>query len=412
MSRVMIAGSGHAGLGVATGLLAAGVDVDVFTVHTTEELLGGHPRLSQLTFPTVHAAEKAAGLDFWDQVAPVFSTIGFTVAPGEGEPQTFVGHQHRLGTAVDHRAKVANWLQEVERRKGRIHVKTVTREDLHWFAGSSLYNLVIVATGDSDPHLAPMFPVRHQERPATVRTVIQAHFEGAPPGPDLQVTTTPFGEVFCYPVLTANGSHLHPEVYPATAVQVYARQGSRLDPASQGIEPGRRPEALQRIWGFAHQVLDAYTPELAEWCAGADLVPRSQLLRHVRPVARQPVISVSGTPVLGIGDAVLTVDPTSGQGANASTLVAATVVEKITEHLSKDGTLADAEFLGEVYDAYYEQHGKYTSVFNTLVSDFWSGSLPPHMTERFGRNFVDQNQADRMVVGWDDPSTLGWLLDP
>lgn len=70
MTRIMVAGSGHAGLGVATGLLAAGVDVDVFTIHTTEELLGGHPRLSQLTFPTVHAAEKKAGLDLWEQISP------------------------------------------------------------------------------------------------------------------------------------------------------------------------------------------------------------------------------------------------------------------------------------------------------------------------------------------------------
>ncbi|WP_435109246.1 hypothetical protein [Nocardiopsis synnemataformans] len=412
MTRIMVAGSGHAGLGVATGLLAAGVDVDVFTTHTTEELLGGHPRLTQLTFPTVHAAEKKAGLDLWEQISPVFSTIGFTVAPGQGETQSFVGHQRQLGTAVDHRAKTAYWLQEVERRKGRIHVKTVTREDLFWFANSGMYDLAIVATGDSDPHLAPLFPAQPQERPATVRAVIQAHFEGSPPGPDVQVTTTPGGEIFCYPVLTANGSATYPEVYPGTAVQIYARAGGPLDPATENIEPGQRPENLQRIGDFAHQVLATYTPELAEWCAGADLVPRSQLLRYVHPVVRQPVVTVGTTPVLGVGDAVLTVDPTSGQGANASTLAATTVVDKITERLAQGGALADTHFLTSAYGAYYASHGRYTSVFNSLVTDFWSGTLPPHMGERFGRNFADQAQADRMVVGWDDPSTLGWLLNP
>lgn len=414
MTRIMVAGSGQAGLGMATGLLDAGVDVDVFTTLTTEELLGGPPQLTQMTFPTVHAAEKKAGLDLWEQISPVFSTIGFTVASGqEGtEPQSFVGHQRALGTAVDHRAKTAYWLQEVERRKGRIHVKTVTREDLFWFAGSGMYDLVIVATGNSDPHLAPLFPARPQQRPATVRAVVQAHFEGAPPGPDVQVTTTPFGEIFCYPVLTANGSATHPEVYPATAVQIYARQGGPLDPATKDIEPGQRPEALYRIWAFAHQVLATYTPDLAEWCAGADLVRHSQLLRYVHPVVRRPVVTVGNTPVLGVGDAVLTVDPTSGQGANASTLAATTVVNKITERLAQGGALADIDFLTSAYGAYYTSHGRYTSVFNTLVTDFWSGDLAPHMRERFGRNFTDQDQADRMVVGWDDPSTLGWLLNP
>ncbi|WP_159942511.1 MULTISPECIES: hypothetical protein [unclassified Nocardiopsis] len=412
MPRIMVAGSGHAGLGIATGLLAAGVDVDVFTTHTTEELLGGPARLTQLTFPTVHAIEKKAGLDLWEQISPVFSTISLTVASGQGGPQSFVGHQRQLGTSVDHRAKTAYWLQEVERRKGRIHVKTVTRQDLVWFANSGMYDLVIVATGDSDPHLAPLFPAQPQPRPATVRAVIQAHFEGAPPGPDVQVTTTPFGEVFCYPVLIANGSASHPEVYPGTAVQIYARQGGPLDPATKSIEPGQRPENLQRIWAFAHEVLAAYTPDLAEWCAGADLVRRSQLLRYVHPVVRQPVVPLGRAPVLGVGDAVLAVDPTSGQGANASTLAATTVVDQITERLAQGGALADTSFLTAAYGAYYDRHGRYTSLFSQLVTDFWNEALAPHVPERFGRNFTDQDQADRMVIGWDDPSTLGWLLNP
>lgn len=41
MSRIMIAGAGHAGLGLATHLVRSDADlhVDLYTIHTTEELL-------------------------------------------------------------------------------------------------------------------------------------------------------------------------------------------------------------------------------------------------------------------------------------------------------------------------------------------------------------------------------------
>ncbi len=433
MTRIMIAGAGHAGLGVATGLVNSGaeVDVDLFTIHTTEELLRA-PRLTQMTFPTVYELEKQAGLDFWSGASPVFRDISFSVTEGGGPVQSFIGRQHGLGTGIDHGAKTAAWLQKVEQddqsnpHGARIRVQTVQEPGLHWFATSGMYDLVIVATGDSDPHLATLFP--QVSTPSPSRVVVQAHFEGAPPGPDVQVFTTPIGEIFCYPVLAAYWEPLvrgqaegpPPELFASTAVQVYARAGGPMDPTTvidpatgqSAITYSARPEMRLAAWQHAHASLATYAPELAHWCSAASLVDQSLLMRTVTPKVRQPVTHIDGVPVLGIGDAVLTVDPTSGQGANASTRVAATVTNKILQRLDDGGTLADTEFLTDAYQAYWTQHGQYTSLFSQLVTDFWSGTLPPHMGERFGRNFADQAQADRMVVGWDDPSTLGWLLNP
>jgi hypothetical protein len=431
MSRIMIAGAGHAGLGLATQLIRSDADihVDLYTIHTTEELLRA-PRLTQMSFPTVYEMERTAHLDFWSGVSPVFREIAFAVSPGDGTQQSFLGHQRRVGTAIDHGAKTAAWLQQVERQENnpggaRIHVQTVQAQTLQWFAASGMYDLVIVATGDSDPHLAPLFP--QVSVSPTKRVIVQAHFEGSPNGPDVQVITTPLGEIFVYPVLAAHWEPARPgaeppppELIPGTAVQVYARAGGSMDPASlvnpdtggNAISYSPRPAMRRAAWQHALGTLDDYAPDLAKWCKDASLLEQSLLMRDVTPRVRQPVSHIGGTPILGIGDAVLTVDPTSGQGANASTRVAAVIAEHVITRVKEGKPLADSAFLEAAYKDYWEQHGKYTSVFNDLVTDFWSQSLPPYMTERFGRNFTDQDQADRMVLGWDDPSTLDWLLNP
>ncbi|GAB3724223.1 hypothetical protein [Nocardiopsis nanhaiensis] len=423
MSRIMIAGAGHAGLGLATALTNADADirVDLYTRHTTEELLDGS-RLTQMTFPAVYGMEKDAKLDFWSGLSPVFRTIGFTVSPGDGTRQTFTGNQNGIGTAIDHGAKTAQWLQQVEReettnpRGAHIHVQTLRAETLEWFARSGMYDLVIVATGDNDTHLAPKFPRTYLS--PTTRIVFQTHFEGSPPGPDVQVTTTPHGEIFCYPVLATKtrGQGLAPDLVPATAVQVYARADSPMDPipaiTPANGEPISHNRRLDAAWPHAHATLSAHTPDLAAWTLQAPCLEQSRLLRSITPRVRRPVIHIGSTPILGIGDAVLTVDPTSGQGANASTRVAATVATHILDRLDQGRPLADAAFLEAAYQDYWTQHGQHTSVFSELVTDFWSGTLPEHITQRFAGNFTFQDQADRMVVGWDDPATLGWLLNP
>ncbi|GAA1118514.1 hypothetical protein [Nocardiopsis metallicus] len=423
MSRIMIAGAGHAGLGLATHLVRSDADlhVDLYTIHTTEELLRA-PRLTQMSFPTVYELEQNAHLDFWSGLSPVFRDISFAVSPGDGTRQSFVGQQRRVGTAIDHGAKTAAWLQQVERQDTNpggafIHVQTVQAQTLAWFAKSGMYDLVIVATGDSDTQLGSLFS--QVSVSPTTRVIVQAHFEGAPQGPDVQVTTTPHGEIFAYPVLAAHWEPAlpgqeapAPELVPATAVQVYARAGGPMDPTTEGVTFSRRAENLSAGWAHAHRTLAEHTPELAAWAAQAPCLEQSRLLRPITPRVRRPLTQLNGTPVLGIGDVVLTVDPTSGQGANASTRVARVVADHILARLEQGKPLADAAFLEGAYQDYWDQHGQHTSVFNNLVTDFWSGKLPPYMTERFAHNFTDQDQADRMVVGWDDPSTLDWLLTP
>lgn len=428
MTLIMIAGAGHAGLSLATALINSNTDirVDLYTIHTTEELLRA-PRLTQLTFPTVYDLEKDAKLDFWAGLSPVFRDLGFTVSPGDGSRQSFVGHQQGLGTAIDHGAKTAAWLQQIEHDPdtnpsgARIRVQTVQPETLHWFATNGRYDLIIVATGDSDRCLAPLFPPVSTS--PTTRVIVQAHFEGAPPGPDVQVATTPHGEIFAYPVLAAHWEPLQrgqkegppPELIPGTAVQIYARAGSPMDPTTATdvpISSSLRQENLFAAWNHAQRTLGEHAPDLAAWTIQASCLEQSRLVRPITPRVRQPVTHIGGTPILGIGDAVLTVDPTSGQGANASTRVASTIAEHILKRLDQGLPLADTSFLQGAYQDYWEQHGRHTSVFNDLVTGFWSGTLPEHMTERFAGNFTDQAQADRMVIGWDDPSTLGWLLNP
>ncbi|WP_036554446.1 hypothetical protein [Nocardiopsis sp. CNT312] len=437
MARALIIGSGTSGLVLATGLQADGWQVDLFTRRTTDEIIGGPAQLTQLTFPTSRATEAGFGLDFWSTAAatatggtpvpaPPFTTIRLTMAPPDAAASSFTGRQQQPGTAIDHRAKTAEWLSCFEERGGSVHVKTFTDGDLLGFAATGMHDLIVVATG-ADSELAARFPHdAGRSGGATDRVITQAHLVGAAPGTaDVDVVTTPHGEIFTFPVLAlADEAVIDPDTaepqpvpVTATCVQVFARPGSALDPSAHlDHDPSslaaRRPRVRARqAWDRSLRTLAATAPDIARRCAQATVLENSLLFTRLTPSVRAPVVDVAGSPVLAIGDASLTIDPTSGQGADASSLAAATIRAHIADRRAAGGVL-DAAFLRDAYAAYWERHGQYTSGFSTMVRDFWSGALPPHVLEVFARAATDPQVADAWVAGFDNPTSLDWLLTP
>ncbi|TDQ54400.1 styrene monooxygenase/indole monooxygenase family protein [Actinorugispora endophytica] len=407
MTRMLIVGSGQSGLMLAAGLLGRGVAVDVFTRDSTAELRARPPALTQLTFPAVLAAERDAHLDFWSASAPGFTSIRLTMGPDNAPPSSFTGRLPAPGYAVDHRLKTADWLEHFEDQGGSVHVKTVTLSDLEWFARRGMYDVVVLA-GGSRSELGVLFENdASRSGGATARVVSQVYLDGVVPGgADMEVATTPHGEVVAVPVLTPDG--------PATSVQVFARPGGPLDPGlldPAGPGPRRRADPTPQVGAFTAGALRRCAPALAERCAGAEAVDHSALVVRVDPAVRRPVAMVGGTPVLGIGDLVLTVDPASGQGAAASTLVAATVREWLLDRAAAGGLLSDAAFLTGAYEAYWRAHGRYTSDFSRMVTEFWAGTLPETVLATFAQASTDPAVADEWVSSFDHPAAFSdWFL--
>ncbi|GAA1117797.1 hypothetical protein [Nocardiopsis metallicus] len=434
--RAVVFGSGHSALTLATGLLDDGWRVDVFTRHSTPEILGNPAGLTQLTLPSVHATELALGLGLWQHTAPPAHEVRMRMAPPEGEAFSFTAPLPGPAVAVDHRLKSAYWLQHVANRGGRVHERTCTSGDVAGFASSRLHDLVVVAPGvDSDlRHLFSPDPDRTGG--ATDRVLVQVHL--AVPDELLperaEVLTCPWGEVMVYPVLTVDGlapsqvralsaldaPPVHVTPYAALCVQVMARPHSPLDPAStitpEGDDsetgsglPRRHGAHARAAWAHVLDQLPALAPELAGLCAQGRVISGSELVREVHPQVRRPVTTIAGTPVVGIGDATMTVEHASGQGAGASTWVASTLRDQIRQQRQANGAL-DSAFLTGAWEAYWARHGQYTSAFGGFVSAYWSGALPEHVLTGFAETVSTPEGAAAWAAGLDDPARMNHLL--
>lgn len=434
--RAVIFGSGHSALTLATGLLDDGWGVDVFTRHSTPEILGNPAGLTQLTLPSVHVTELALGLGLWQHTAPPAHDVRMRMVPAEGEEFGFTAPLPGPAVAIDHRLKSAYWLQHVANRGGRVHERTCTSADVTGFASSRLHDLVVVAPGvDSD--LRHLFtPDSERSGGATDRVVVQVHLAVSKDRlPErAQVLTCPWGEVMLYPVLTVDALSpaqvrslsatdappMHVTPYAALCVQVMARPRSPLDPTpatnggGTGVETGtglprRHGPHARAAWSHVLAHLAELTPELAQECSQGVVIEGSELVRKVRPQVRRPVTTIAGTPVVGIGDATMTVEHASGQGAGASTWVATTLRDQLRQQRQANAPL-DAVFLSGAWEAYWVRHGQYTSAFSGFVTAYWSDLLPDHLLKGFAETVSTPEGAAAWASGLDDPARMNHLL--
>ncbi|GAA3767168.1 styrene monooxygenase/indole monooxygenase family protein [Salinactinospora qingdaonensis] len=391
MTRVAIVGAGQSGLVLAHTLLEAGVEVEVFTNHDPSELRFGNAEPTQATFPATLEAEQQAGLDEWSTAAPRFATVSVSARPPQAVPVGFVGAlPGQGGVAVDPREKMAAWLESFDRRGGRVHIHGVTVSELDWYACAGRYDLIVVAVGGGE--LGALFaPDAEQAQAAGPRALCQVYLDGLLPGEaDVQVVTTPHGEIFRVPILTGHG--------PAESVFLSARLEGALD---------CRPTHGRRVDVYAELLtrLRAFAPDLYEQCATAEVVDAgAAILTRTKPARRRPVGYLpSGGTVLGMGDTVRPLCPTTGQGWAGSTRAALTYRDHILTR-AKDGGPFDAAFMHHAcadYDTHFVQPA---GGFLHMIEGFWSGDLSESERQRFHEATVDPEAANAWLARWDHPS--------
>ncbi|GAA3766605.1 styrene monooxygenase/indole monooxygenase family protein [Salinactinospora qingdaonensis] len=391
MTRVAIVGAGQSGLVLAHTLLEAGLEVEVFTHHDPSELRFGNAEPTQATFPATLGAEQRAGLDEWSTAAPRFATVSVSAHPPGAEAVGFVGAlPGQGGVAVDPREKMAAWLESFDRRGGRVHIHGVTVSDLDWYARAGRYDLIVVAVGGGE--LGALFaPDADQAQAAGPRALCQIYLDHVAPGEaDVQVITTPHGEIFRVPILTGHG--------PAHSVFLSARPGGPLDCHP---EHGRRVDAHTELLTR----LRVFAPELYEQCATAEPVDAgAAILTRTKPARRRPVgVLPSGGHVLGMGDTVRPLCPTTGQGWAGSTQAALTYRDHILTQ-AKNGKPFDAAFMTRACADYDHNFVQPASAFLHMIEGFWSGHLSESERQRFHQATVDPRAANAWLARWDNPS--------
>ncbi len=390
--RIGIVGAGPAGTALALGLLAEGYDVTLVSDRTAEEIRAGAVMSSQITFESALEAERALGIADLLPAAPPLERLAYDTVRADGSRARFTARFGAPARSIDQRLRVPLLLAEVERRGGKVLVRSAGIEDLEALARD--HDLVVVCTGRGG--LTSLFETDPQRTPydAPLRTLSLTYLHGVrpdPEGPALRYHSVEgVGECFTCPALTVDG--------PCDIFVVEGVPGGPLD-RWDGLDAAAHVVRLE-------QVLAAHFPDEAARLGAHRLVDTGSVLSgRITPTVRRPVgVLPSGRPVLGMADVVVLNDPLTSQGANNALKSASFYLEAITNH---DGVF-DATWMQRTFDNFWRGWAQWA----TAWTNSWLQPADGHQ-----RALVDAAQdhpgvAAQIAAGFDDARLFSpWWFD-
>jgi hypothetical protein len=315
VTRILVVGDNYGAIITSAAQLALGAKVTLLSPRTPDEIRGSAVLSSQALFGAAPEIEAALGLRgaFPPSVVPQISTVRISVGSGLFPP-TIQWHDALSppASSIDHR----DWLPEGFDRVAACGARIehfdwpdhhAVRDDLTRRART--YDLIIVTSarlGDAvfppDPAFGP---------PAVHRRVQMAYVRGGKPAEphtmQFAVATPdaaghPYGEAIVVPALSRGE--------PVTIVFLEGHIGGAWDDRTRdGSAQWEPPE----VWARMQRILPG---DLANRFEAAELADPGGVLRgQVTQCARYPLVAIDDTPVLALGDAAMTLDPVSAQGA-------------------------------------------------------------------------------------------------
>jgi flavin reductase (DIM6/NTAB) family NADH-FMN oxidoreductase RutF/2-polyprenyl-6-methoxyphenol hydroxylase-like FAD-dependent oxidoreductase len=389
--RIAVVGAGPAGTALALGLTRQGYDVTLVSDRTAEEIRAGSVMSSQVTFESALDAENALGITPLLPAAPPIDRLVYDTVRLDGSTAAFDAAFATAARSVDQRVRVPLLMEEVERRGGKVVIRSATVDDLDDLARD--HDLVVVSTGRGG--LTSLFELDADRSPYDVpqRAAALTYLRGSEPTSQLRYHSREgVGECFVCPALTVDG--------PCDIVVVEAVPGGPLDAWADVRDPD---EHLARL----HELLAAHFPVEAERLAGAWLVDDRSVLRgSITPAVRRPVgVLPSGRPVLGMADVVVLNDPLTSQGSNNATKSASFYLEAIAAH---DGEL-DAAWMRRTFDNFWRGWAQWA----TDWTNSWLRPAAAHQRSVVDAAAAHPAVAETIAAGFDDARLFSpWWYDP
>ena len=396
MRKILIVGAGQAGLQLANGLAQNGYEVTVVSNRTPEQIRGGKVLSSQCMFGQALQYERDLGLNFWDDECPAVEGLSFSVpAPdGSGKAIYFEARLDRPAQSVDQRVKMPRWLEELERRGGRVELHEATAGDLERYAQEN--DLVIVAAGKGD--ITEIFE-RDAERSMydkPMRALALTYVTGMTPRPEFSAVNFNLvpgvGEYFVFPALTTSGS-----------CEIMVFEGIPGGPMDCWGDVETPKQHLAR----SLEILEKFFPWEAERNRNVELTDDNGILAgRFPPTVRNPVAQLpDGELVLGLADVVVLNDPITGQGSNNASKCAVVYLQRILERGAEP---FDRGWMEGTFERYWEYAQYVAGWTNALL-----GPPPEHVLNLLGAAGQNQRIAKRFVEGFDDPSDFfEWFMTP
>ena len=396
MSSILIVGGGQAGLQLALGLLGDGHEVTVVSNRAPEDIRAGRVMSSQFMFASSLQTERDLGINFWEKECPRVEGISFGVpSPDGGKAIDWVGRLDNYGQSVDQRVKMPGWIEELERRGGRMELHDVGVEDLERFTQSN--DLVIVAAGKGE--IVRLFERDADRSPydKPMRALALTYVTGITPRPEYAAVCfnlmPAVGEYFVFPALTTTGE-----------CEIMVFEGVPGGPMDAWGEVKTPAEHLAK----SKEILQTYFPWEAERCADIELTDANGILAgRFPPTVRTPVAELpSGRLVLGLADAIMLNDPITGQGSNNAAKMATAYLAAIRRH--GDGPF-DRAFMEQVFEDFWRDYGQYTTGWtNALLSP-----PPEHVLKLLTAGNDSPEVAHRFANGFNNPADyFDWFMFP
>lgn len=396
MRRIAIVGGGQAGMPLALGLLAKGYEVTVATNRTPDDVRNGRVMSSQCMFDMSLQFERDLGINFWEKECPPVEGIGFTVPHPEKAGEKALTWRSRLDNyaqAVDQRVKMPYWMELFAARGGNLLIEDVGVAELEHLAET--HDLVVLAGGKGEI-------VKLLERDASrspydkpQRALALTYVHGMLPTPEYSQVSFNLipgvGEYFVFPSLTHSG--------PCDIMVFEGIPGGPMDQWAEARTP-------QQHLAHSKKILETYLPWEAERCHHIELTDDNGILAgRFAPTVRKPVLTLpSGNIVFGLGDAVVTNDPITGQGSNNATKACKVYYDAI---LARGDAPFTAAWMNETFEQFWK-YGRY------VVE--WTNSLlappEPHILNLLGAATQLPPLAHTIANAFNYPSVLfPWWRD-
>jgi len=396
MRRIVIVGAGQAGLPLALGLLQKGYEVTVVTNRTPDDIRKGKVMSSQCMFDPALQIERDLGLNQWERSCPPVEGIGFAVPHPESKGAKLIDWSACLdesAQSVDQRVKMPAWLEQVEAHGGRVIIQDAGIAELEVLAEQ--HDLVLLAAGKGEV-------VRLFERDATrspfdkpQRSLALTYVHGLERSPGYSRVSFNLipgvGEYFVFPALTLSG--------PCDIMVFEGVPGGPLDFWREIRTPQDHLAASKRF-------LETYLPWEADRARRAELTDGNGVLAGAfAPTVRKPVMKLpSGRLVFGLGDAVVTNDPITGQGANNATKACRVYLDAI---LARGEQAYTREWMEQTFEQFWDYARWVVQWTNSLLTP-----PQPHILNLLAAAARLPSLASAVANGFNHPSSyFPWWAD-
>jgi 2-polyprenyl-6-methoxyphenol hydroxylase-like FAD-dependent oxidoreductase len=385
-----IIGAGISGLQLALRLQQLGVAVTVYSAQDVGALKSAAPRNFPARFGPTQEREMTLGVFDWDTEAAQVRSWSVEVHMPVGQ-LAFEATLTPPSSVVDFRIYLPHLYEVFTARGGEVIVGALDIAEV-----ARRHELVVVANGDRS--MRQLFP-RDQGRsaydgPQRILTSGLYHgiSENSPNQLDLALIPG-VGEILRIPFLSPAGraNVLAFEAVPGGPLEAVSTLDADADPAL-----------------FHREVLalvERFTPELRSRIDTAEFAaigPHEVLQGGVTPVVRKGWAKLAdGTCALAIGDAWITNDPLTAQGANLGSRTAFTLADLIT---AATGPF-DESFCRTTSERLWEDARPVVEWSTAFLAP-----LPPHVAGLFGQAAQDRRVADAFVSNFNDPAAMWQIL--